>query len=147
MWLPRIAAKARQLQNGQLPSEYADRFCHPAGVDSLFLKFFEIDRVAIMSASRLSDPEIAAWFRTLPVTTPGRIGDWNQLAQNLGRPGFPLAERFPIALATSYKHLNPDTITSVFEAIEADERTSPCAYVRRPFGKALYQRHSVEIAV
>lgn len=147
MWLPRIVAKARLLQHGQLPSEYADRFCHPTGVDSLFLKFFNIDQAELISASRLSDSEVAAWFLALPVTTLGRIGDWNQLAENLGRPGFPLAERFPIALATSYKHLDPDTITSVFEAIEADERTSSSTHVRRPFGKALYKRYSVAIVV
>ena len=42
-------------------------------------------------------------------------------AQNLGRPGFPMAERLPIALATTYKHLEPSKFSSVFEVIEADE--------------------------
>jgi hypothetical protein len=44
MWLPRIIAKARLLESGALPAEYADRFCHPTGVDAQFLRFFELNR-------------------------------------------------------------------------------------------------------
>lgn len=123
MWLPRIVAKARRLQSGELPPEYADRFCHPTGVDSQFLRFFELTQAAIVTASRLPDAEVAKWFLGFPNATPGLIDDWNYTAENLGRPGFPLSDRLPIALSTTYKHLDPASITSVFEAIEADERT------------------------
>ena len=56
MWLPRIIAKARLLESGALPAEYADRFCHPTGVDAQFLRFFELKQedVSRASAERMS---------------------------------------------------------------------------------------------
>ncbi len=35
-----------------------------------------------------------------------------------------MAERLPVALYTSYKHLDSSGIASVFEAIEQDEQES-----------------------
>jgi hypothetical protein len=35
-----------------------------------------------------------------------------------------MAERLPVALATFYQNLDPAKISSVFEAIEADELVS-----------------------
>ena len=45
-----------------------------------------------------------------------------QVAINLGRPGYPMAERFPVALATTYKHVDSHGLTTVFEVLEADEK-------------------------
>ena len=42
---------------------------------------------------------------------------------NLGRPGFPMVERFPVALATAYSHLAELKLETVFEVLEADEQT------------------------
>jgi hypothetical protein len=121
MWLPRIIAKARLIENSALPTAYADRFCHPTGVDAQFLRFFELQKEDIINAARGTDEQVASWFNNLMAGRPALIPEWNHLAQNLGRPGFPMAERLPIALATTYKHLEPSTFNSVFEVIEADE--------------------------
>ena len=120
IWLPRIIAKARLLATGALPEEYAQRFCHPSGVDAQFLAFFHLTRDDVLSACRLSDEEVAAWFLSAPERS-ARVAEWNHLAVNLGRPGFPLAERLPAALATSYKHLAGHAFATVFEVLEADE--------------------------
>jgi uncharacterized protein DUF5069 len=125
MWLPRIIAKARLIESGGLPAEYAARFCHPTGVDAQFLRFFELQKEDIFTASRGTDEQIVSWFDNLTVAQPSRISEWNELAPNLGRPGFPMADRLPIALATTYQHLDPSKFSSVFEVIEADEGGTP----------------------
>lgn len=121
VWLARIMAKARLLRAGKLPTEYADRFCHPTGVDGHFIAFFELDREAILSICERSDTELEAWFKALPTALLGRIAEWNHIAINLGRPGFPMADRLPVALATSYKHLADRGFETVFAVLEADE--------------------------
>jgi hypothetical protein len=51
-----------------------------------------------------------------------RIEEWNRIALNFGRPGFPMAERFTVAAATSYKHVYSPEMTTVFELLEADDK-------------------------
>lgn len=119
MWLPRIMAKARLLKRGELPPEYETRFCHPQGVDGQFLAHFGLTRDDIVSAAALPDAEILTWFQSR--ISGERIQEWNRIAANLGRPGYPLAERFPTALATTYKHIDSRGMTTIFEVLEADE--------------------------
>ena len=40
---------------------------------------------------------------------------------NLGRPGFPLEERFSIGLATAYAHVAHLKPENIFTMLEADE--------------------------
>lgn len=122
MWLPRILQKGRLLNAGTLPPEYAERFCSATGVDNQFLGFFGLSKGDMLKAARLDDEGAAEWFRSH--ATPERIAEWNHVAVNLGRPGFPMAERLPVALSTTYRHLDASAITSVFEALEADEKIS-----------------------
>jgi hypothetical protein len=122
VWLPRIIAKARLLKAGQLPPEYVSRFGHVSGVDGQFLSFFSLSSDQILAVCERSDGEIASWFTALPSVSAARIQDWNHIGMSLGLPGFPMAERFPIAMATVYKHLQGHPIKTVFEALEADER-------------------------
>jgi hypothetical protein len=122
VWLPRILAKARRLKRGTLPPDYEARFCHAGGVDGQFLSHFGLTREDMLQAADYTDAEAVAWF--LSHHRPETIQKWNHIAVNLGRPGFPLAERLPVALATVYKHVDPRGITSVFEALEADEKLS-----------------------
>jgi len=122
VWLPRILAKARLSAAGQLPPEYESRFGHTTGTDGQFLSFFRVTKTDVMAICGQSDSAVAAWFLSLPTATPARIGEWNHLAVNLGRPGFPMAERFPIALATIYKHLAGGKFETIFEILEADEK-------------------------
>ena len=121
MWLPRIVAKARLLKDGALPADYVARFCHPSGVDGQFIGFFGLNRDEIIAASEQTDDGVAKWFTSLPGVTGARIEAWNTLAVNLGRPGFPMAERMPIAMATTYEHLRDRVFATVFEVLRADE--------------------------
>lgn len=117
IWLPRILAKARLALRGSLPLEYGERFCHATGVDGQFLAFFGIGRDALEAAAEGDDAEVAAWFTALPRATPERIQEWNRIAVNLGRPGFPMADRLPIAKATAYRDLETDESETVFELL------------------------------
>ena len=116
-------AKARLSIAGQLPPEYASRFGHPTGTDGQFLSFFQITKEDLLKICGRSDAAVAVWFLALPTVSPSRINEWNHLAVNLGRPGFPMAARLPIALATVYKHLAGGKYGTVFEILEADEKS------------------------
>jgi hypothetical protein len=122
VWLPRILAKARQLQGSGLPPDYAASFCNPKGVDGVFLAHFGLNRDDILSTAALTDEKAAEWF--LSRTTAERIAQWNHTALNLGRPSYPIGERFPLALATTYQHVDSRGLTTVFEVLEADEKDS-----------------------
>ncbi|MBK1857266.1 DUF5069 domain-containing protein [Cerasicoccus arenae] len=121
MWLPRIRAKAQQYKTGKLPEIYARPFCIPPAVDGQFLAHFQLDKDAILDACDLPDADFEAWFRALPNNSDAHIAKWNEIAVNLGRPGYPMAERLPWAISEYYQHiahLNPQT---VFATLEADE--------------------------
>jgi hypothetical protein len=122
VWLPRILAKARLLKRGALPPDYDARFCHPTGVDGLFLSHFRLTREDVLAVAALPDAEVGSWF--LSRSSSERIQEWNRIAFNLGRPGFPMADRFPVALATVYKHVDSRGMTTVFEVLEADEKNA-----------------------
>lgn len=124
VWLPRILAKARLLQRNELPPEYAERFCHPTGVDHQFLSHFRLRREDIVAAASQGDEEVAAWFLARPEGSTESIARWNDIALNMGRPGYPLADRFAVAKATIYKNVDATGMTTVFEILEADDRLS-----------------------
>lgn len=123
VWLPRIIAKARLIRDGKLEADYASRFCHPTGVDGQFISFFHLTKDDVLTASEREDEEVATWFTGREEKSETRIREWNHLATNLGRPGFPMAERLPVALSTVYSHLQDRNLASVFEVLEADEET------------------------
>ena len=123
VWLPRIVAKARALHAGELPVDYVDRFCNPVAVDGHFLQFFGLSKDDLLSAAERfrSDEEIARWFRARPDADAKRIEEWNAFAENLGRPGHPMAERLQTTLTTIYSHFDPNTVRCIFDLIEIDE--------------------------
>jgi hypothetical protein len=123
VWLPRIIAKARLLLRHELPEDYVVRFAHPTGVDGHFLAHFGLSRDDVLAIAPRTDAEVAEWFLQRTGDVGGMIATWNEIALNLGRPGYPLAERFPIALATTYRHIDSRGMTTVFEVLEADEKT------------------------
>ena len=122
IWLPRILAKARMLHRGELPPAYAERFCHPTGVDSIFLNYFHLTREEITAVALKSDKDVIAWFHSRPEGSAENVTKWNEIAVNMGRPGYPLAERFPVARETTYKHVDSRGMTTVFELLEADDK-------------------------
>ena len=115
-----LLAKARLHQRGALPADYEVRFCHPTGVDGAFMSHFGLSREDVLSAAELPESEIPAWL--LSHGGPERIQEWNRIVVNLGRPGFPMAERFPVALATVYRHIDSRGLTTVFGVLGADVR-------------------------
>ena len=121
MWLPRIIAKARLLREGRLPPEYLARFGAPNGVDETFLHYFAITKDEITEAAKGTDGEIAQWFSNLPQANPTRVREWNHIAENLGRPGFPLEARLPVGLSTTYAHLAHRKPDNIFLMLEMDE--------------------------
>lgn len=125
-WLPRLIAKARQLESGELPAEYAARFCDRDSVDAHFLETLGLRREDLLQAVRQHPDEagMEAWFRAQPGIDAERIARWNTLAENLGRPGFPMAERFADVLPTMYRHLDPAKVQTIFDLLEADETGS-----------------------
>ena len=124
VWLPRIIAKARLSKVGKLEPDYAARFCHRSGVDGQFLGFFNVSKESLLAICDHNEAQIADWFLGLRSVSPSSIEQWNQVAVNLGKPGFPMADRLPIALATSYKHLASLSLKTVFEVLAADERSA-----------------------
>lgn len=124
MWLPRLLAKARLLQSEKLPADYAARFCSPGGVDDQFLHFFGLSKEAILTLAALPDEEVIPWFQMHAAGQSLTAEDWNHCAVNLGKEGFPMAERLPVAVATAYQHLKSQNLQTVFEVLEADEGLS-----------------------
>ncbi len=123
LWLPRIVSKARFVQINRLPPENAARFCHPEGVDGHFLRAFDLTKEDLLEAAtrHRSDMEIAAWFRARPGMDPQRVTRWNTLAENLGKPGYPMADRFVSSLATVFPNIDPYSVNSIFDLITIDE--------------------------
>lgn len=124
VWLPRFLAKAQRQHDGELGSEYAPRFCDRDSVDEHFLRFFGIPQDELVAAAiRLrADEDLAAWFCARPGIDAGRIARWNDLAVNLGRPGFPMAARLAVVLPTAYRHLDPSRVRTIFDLLESDEK-------------------------
>ena len=122
IWLPRILSKARLLAQGALPEEYVTRFGHATGVDGQFLKHFGLTKADIINLALLSDAEASVAFYKFECVNPDSVQNWNTIAVNLGRSGFPMAERLPIALRTSYAHLVGRHFETVFEVLVADEQ-------------------------
>lgn len=123
-WLPRIAAKARQLLAGELGEEYVARFCDRDSVDEHFLQSFGLTKADFLAglAQAADDQALEQWFRTQPGVTDASIGAWNELARNLGRPGYPMEARRTHVLKTIYASLDPTGLDTIFDLIEADER-------------------------
>jgi hypothetical protein len=121
MWLPRILAKARLHESGQLPTPYVERFCHPTGVDGQFIGFFKMSREDVLALSPLTDEAAAAGFCARPEGSPENIARWNEIAVNLGRAGYPMRERF-LAKTTANKNLYGEGLATVFELLEVDDK-------------------------
>lgn len=126
VWMPRFLAKARLLLADQLPPDYADRFGHPEGVDGNFFRFFGVTHEQMMDAFRRhpSDDAFATWFQTLPGVDAAHIAAWNDFAEKLGQPGYPMADRLAETLPKMQGRFDLSPIRSIFDLITADEAHS-----------------------
>jgi hypothetical protein len=126
-WLPRFIDKARAHLEGTLPPEYSKRFCSPKGMDGSFLRHFDLTKDAFVEAVRASngsDIAVAKWFYAQPGVTDAKVNDWNRIAPEFGRPGQPGHEVFHWAMQNIYKESPYTGAESIFEVIEADERSA-----------------------
>lgn len=124
VWLPRIIAKIRAIVSGELPPEYVARFCDRDSVDEHFLSFFGLAKEEMITAvqhSRNDDGAVAAWFCARPGIDAARIAAWNEFAEKLGRPGFPMERRYHDILPRAYSFLDPAKVHCIFDLIESDE--------------------------
>jgi hypothetical protein len=121
VWLPRILGKARLIQQGTLPPDYVAMFGHPKGVDGLFLAHFNLTKEDIIQIATQSDAQVAEWFLSRLPDSAEKIASWNHTALNLGRPGFPFADRIQDSLAKRYQRVANRGFTTIFEILEADD--------------------------
>ena len=123
-WLPRFVDKARLSLAGELPKDYADRFCDRRSIDGVFLHHFELNRESIIEAVRVSekdDARMGEWFLTQPGVTAATISSWNQLGPLIGKPGQRGHEIFRSAIKERYPDAPYTGVESAFEVIDADE--------------------------
>lgn len=122
-WLPRLAAKVWQIRADQLPPDYAARFCAPDSVDHYFLLHFGLTKEDVIEAVSecQNETEVAEWFTRLPGVDAACIAAWNVRGESLGQAGQPMEERLRTVLATTYAHLDPSLIRSIYDVIETDE--------------------------
>ncbi|WP_309386186.1 DUF5069 domain-containing protein [Cerasicoccus frondis] len=125
IWLPRIRSKAQLFKAGKLPKDYVRPFCHPVAADGHFLAHFQTDKDALLAVVDLPDAEFKAWFLALPNNSDELIAEWNEIAVNLGRPGYPMDERFVWAMENLYPEMKQYDPETVFEMIEYDEGIRP----------------------
>jgi acyl-coenzyme A thioesterase PaaI-like protein len=123
MWLPRFIDKARHHLAGTLEAGYQRAFCSPAGADGVFLSHFKLGKGEILEAIQRegSDEAIARWFLRRPDSSEGRIAAWNELAPNIGKPGYPLNRTFALGLKSLYAGCSDPRVDSGFTAIAWDE--------------------------
>lgn len=123
MWLPRHIDKVRHFLAGTLASDYQRAFCNPLGIDGIFFTHFALTKDDILDRVRRgeTDEQIAMWFCARPESSPERIQAWNELAPNIGRPGFPGDRAFQWGLKHVYGGCVDPRVTSGFTAIAWDE--------------------------
>ena len=125
VWLPRFVDKARHHLAGSLHPDFSRPFCHPLATDGVFLAHFEIDRNEILwviADSRGGDEPIGGWFMQRPQCSTERVREWNSLAPNIGKEGYPVRRGFLWVLRHYYGGVAPDPrVDSAFTAIAYDE--------------------------
>ncbi|MGC4074836.1 MAG: DUF5069 domain-containing protein [Nibricoccus sp.] len=124
MWLARLTEKIRLKLAGNLDDDFQLPFCHPRATDGLFFAHFELTKdeiIPVVAASGGEDEKVAVWFLARRENMPEKIAAWNQIAPQLGRPGFPGEGVLAIAKKRIYKGPPDPRIDSIFLLIAADE--------------------------
>jgi len=125
VWLPRFIDKARHHLAGTLDPDFVRPFCHPLATDGVFLGHFELTKEEILDViarSNGDDAVVVEWFRQRPHYGAEKVAAWNELAPNIGKPGFPMHRGFTWMLRQLYGGVPPDPrVNSAFTAIAFDE--------------------------
>lgn len=123
IWLPRFIDKCRCHFAGTLPHDYQIAFCSPHGIDGIFLDYFGLapaDAQSVIHATR-TDEDVARWFCAQPGVNPEKIQLWNELAPNIGKPGYPGERGFAWARRHFLAACTDPRVISGFTAIAWDE--------------------------
>jgi hypothetical protein len=118
----RFIDKVRQHLVGTLPNEYAKVLGHSHGVDGQFLDHFGLTIELVTKAvDGKTDTELAEWLERTMDNYAVKRNSWNELAPNLGKPGFPMDRIVKIAVKRIYKEVIWSPELSVFDIIDIDE--------------------------
>jgi hypothetical protein len=123
MWLPRFIDKARLHLAGALPTDYQGAFCNPLGMDGVFLSHFALKKNELLELIQRepTDEAVLAWWVARPESSASAIRAWNELAPNVGKPGYPNERMFRWAMKYVYPRCSDARVTSGFLAIAWDE--------------------------
>jgi hypothetical protein len=123
LWLPRFIDKCRLHLAGTLPSDYQIAFCHPLGIDGIFLNHFGLAAADAQSAIHATntDEEVVKWFCSQPGVTAEEIQHWNKIAPALGKPGHPGERGFAWVRRHFLTTCADPRVVSGFTAIAWDE--------------------------
>lgn len=123
VWLPRFIDKCRLHLAGALPADYQAPFCHPFGIDGVFLQHFALTKEEALAAVAAAADEaaVAAWLAASGRFTAEKIAAWNALAPHIGKPGFPGEKGFAWARRHLYAACVDPRVDSGFTAIAWDE--------------------------
>lgn len=123
LWLPRFIDKCRLHSAGVLPPDYRMAFCSSQGIDGIFLAHFGLTAEEAQAAigKTGTDEEVSLWFRAQPGVTPEAVRCWNELAPDLGKPGFPGERGFLWARRHFLAGCTDPGVVSGFTAIAWDE--------------------------
>ncbi len=127
-YLARFTHKIRLALAGELPEDYRPYLFHPHGVDTRFMNFFALTKEDMLEAVKASgddDAKMAAWFEQRTGLTEERRNDWNQLALNFGKQGYPMVKTLAWAKQNLLPRCTDPNIDTVFKAIEWDEGRLP----------------------
>lgn len=125
VWLARLADKTRLRRHGELPPDYLMLLGHPRGIDGHFLRHFGLDKETAIEAiaSQSDDRGIERWFLSQSGVTDDNILEWNHLAPNLGRRGWPAEVELRIAIKRFYGGVAMESpIETIFDLIRIDEK-------------------------
>jgi len=123
-YLARLTHKIRLELAGQLSEDYRPYLFHRHGTDTQLLRYFNLTQEELIDAVRTSnndDSVVASWFEQRTGLDEQKRNHWNELAVNLGKPGFPMAKTLLWAKENLLPHCSDPTIDTVFKAIEWDE--------------------------
>ena len=121
--LARLVDKVRHHLTGTLPEEFRRYLFHSKGLDGVFMGYFGLTSGEIVEAVRLpqgDDSRIESWFSHRVGSDQQHKSEWNKLALNLGRQGYPMADSFPRARKVVHNCDDP-SIDTCFKLLDWDE--------------------------
>ena len=127
-YLARLTDKVRLDLVGQLSEDYRPYLFHRHGADTQFMNYFGLAKeevVAAVKAASNDDARMSAWFEQRTGLDEVKRNGWNELAVNLGKPGYAMAKTLTWAKENLLPHCPDPNIDTVFKAIEWDEGRIP----------------------